>query len=311
MIYLNQRSGAGSCLPHGGFLFSSVGSSSGVTQSSGNLAVLGQVEGCDLLGLLDLLLVALHLTLQLVDQGLHPLVVLLVLVPSESQLLDGSLGLAEVLQDVIVAPGLGVQLALQLPDAGLHLDHGLPASLQGVHLGLVSPGSGVLALGLQQLLVLLQGHGELLLTPQLVSQAGGVNHRPGGLVLGQLRLVGHLVQVAGQLVELGLELPPCSSDGLVDVAQVSQVLVGVGQLLLSSTSLPVSSLQEGAALLQRVLHGGGLPVSAHLGVGSAGLGLGLLVNLALGVPNLQLVLLDGGLGLGIAGNGVLESQAKV
>merc|ERR1711997_1241566 len=64
-------------------------------------------------------LVALDLALQLVDQGLHPLVVLLVLVPSESKLLDGSLGLAEVLQDVIVAPGLGVQLALQLPDASL------------------------------------------------------------------------------------------------------------------------------------------------------------------------------------------------
>ena len=43
------------------YLFSSVGSSSGVTQSSGNLAVLGQVEGGDLLGLLDLLLVGLHL----------------------------------------------------------------------------------------------------------------------------------------------------------------------------------------------------------------------------------------------------------
>ena len=44
------------------------------------LAVLGQVEGGDLLRLLDLLLVRLDLALQLVDQGLHPLVVLAVLV---------------------------------------------------------------------------------------------------------------------------------------------------------------------------------------------------------------------------------------
>ena len=42
--------------------------------------VLGQVEGGDLLRLLDLLLVRLDLALQLVDQGLHPLVVLAVLV---------------------------------------------------------------------------------------------------------------------------------------------------------------------------------------------------------------------------------------
>ena len=44
------------------------------------LAVLGQVEGGDLLRLFDLLLVRLDLALQLVDQGLHPLVVLAVLV---------------------------------------------------------------------------------------------------------------------------------------------------------------------------------------------------------------------------------------
>ena len=57
-------------------LFSSVSGGTRVTQSSGHLAVLGEVEGGDLLGLLDLLLVALHLVLQLVHQLLHPLVVL-------------------------------------------------------------------------------------------------------------------------------------------------------------------------------------------------------------------------------------------
>ena len=45
-------------------------------QVSLDLAELGQVEGGDLLGLLDLLLVALHLVLQLVHQLLHTLVVL-------------------------------------------------------------------------------------------------------------------------------------------------------------------------------------------------------------------------------------------
>ena len=41
-----------------------------------DFAELGKVEGSDLLGFLDLLLVALHLVLQLVHQLLHPLVVL-------------------------------------------------------------------------------------------------------------------------------------------------------------------------------------------------------------------------------------------
>merc|ERR1739846_156771 len=53
-----------------------------------DLAELGQVEGSDLLGLLNLLLVALHLVLQLVNQLLHPLVVLVVLLLRECELLD-------------------------------------------------------------------------------------------------------------------------------------------------------------------------------------------------------------------------------
>merc|ERR1719159_1226315 len=105
IIFGNLLAGgrASSGLPHGGILFGSVSGSGGITQSSGDLAVLGEVEGGDLLGLLDLLLVALNLALQLVNQRLHALVVLLVLVTIEGQLLDGPLSLAEVLQDVGVA----------------------------------------------------------------------------------------------------------------------------------------------------------------------------------------------------------------
>merc|ERR1719323_743002 len=57
-----------------------VGSLLGLLEVSLDLAELGQVEGGDLLSLLDLLLVGLDLVLQLVNQLLHPLVVLLVLV---------------------------------------------------------------------------------------------------------------------------------------------------------------------------------------------------------------------------------------
>ena len=59
-----------------------------------DLAVLGQVEGGDLLSLLNLLLVGLDLALQLVNESLHPLVVLPVLVLLVAQLLDLALRLA-------------------------------------------------------------------------------------------------------------------------------------------------------------------------------------------------------------------------
>ena len=51
------------------------------------LPELGQVEGGDLLGLLDLLLVGLDLGLQLGGQVGHPVLVLLVLTGSEGELL--------------------------------------------------------------------------------------------------------------------------------------------------------------------------------------------------------------------------------
>merc|ERR1712218_10056 len=194
-------------LPHRHGLLVGVGACLSISKSSGNLAVLGQVEGGDLLGLLDLLLVGLHLALQLVDQSLHPLVVLPVLISSEGQLLDCPLGLAQVLGHICVAPVLSVQLRLQLTDPGLHLDHGLPASLEGVDLRLISTGGSVLALGLKQLLVLLQVHGELLFTTELIGKASSVHHGTGSLVLGHLGLVGHLVQVGIELTKLSLQLP--------------------------------------------------------------------------------------------------------
>ena len=52
------------------------------------LPELGQVEGGDLLGLLDLLLVGLDLGLQLGGEVGHPVLVLLVLTGGEGELLD-------------------------------------------------------------------------------------------------------------------------------------------------------------------------------------------------------------------------------
>merc|ERR1719239_1897154 len=133
----------------------------------------------------------------------------------------------------------------------------------------------------------------------------------GGLVLGQPRLVGHLVQVAVKLAELALQLPLGGSDGLVDVGHVSQGLVGVSELLLSSATLTISSLEESTSLLKAVGNGSSPAVGCDLGIGGGRLASGLLVHLHLGIAYLQGVLLDGGLGLGVASNGVLKGQTKV
>merc|ERR1719433_2438360 len=141
--------------------------------------------------------------------------------------------------------------------------------------------------------------------------SSSVYHSTGSLVLGHLGLVGHLVQVGIELTKLSLQLPLCGSDGLVGVGQISQGLVGVSELLLSSATLTIGGLQESASLLEAVGNSSSTAVGGDLGIGGGGLGGGLVVHLDLGIAHLQSVLLDGGLGLGIAGNGVLEGQAKV
>merc|ERR1719445_1841379 len=110
---------------------------------------------------------------------------------------------------------------------------------------------------------------------------------------------------------LTLKLPLGGGDGLVDVGEVSQSLVGVSELLLSSTTLAVGSLKKSTSLLKTVGNSSGPAVGGDLGVGSGRLGGGLLVDLDLSVAHLEGVLLDGGLGLGVASNGVLKGQAKV
>ena len=62
-----------------------------------HLAELGQVEGSDLLGLLNLFLVGLDLALELIDEALHPLMVLSVFILLVSELLDVPLRLPQVL----------------------------------------------------------------------------------------------------------------------------------------------------------------------------------------------------------------------
>ena len=80
MTYRSDGGAAGPSTVLGEGLLVGVRALGGVGNAVLGLPVLGQVEGGDLLGFLNLLLVRLDLALELVDQGLHPLVVLAVLV---------------------------------------------------------------------------------------------------------------------------------------------------------------------------------------------------------------------------------------
>merc|ERR1712131_31396 len=173
-LHGSNGAAAGSGLGQG--LFVEVSSLNADRQVVLDLSVLGKVEGGNLLSLLNLLLVGLDLALELVNQGLHPLLVLLVLVNGVGQLLDVSLGLAEILLGISKTSVLSIQFRLKLTDASLHLGDSLLASLESGLLGFIKASLGILDLGLKELLVSLKHHGDVLLSSELLSESGSINH---------------------------------------------------------------------------------------------------------------------------------------
>merc|ERR1719411_139014 len=161
-----------------------------------DLAELGQVQGGDLLSLLDLLLVGLDLVLQLVNQLLHPLVVLLVLILGEGQLLDTSLSPPLGLLSINKTSLLLIKLSLKILDLHLKPGDNLLASLDGELLGLVQLGLHVLHLVVQHSAAPLGHLGVLLLSPELISQPGGINHRLLGLLLSNSTLSQHFLEIS-------------------------------------------------------------------------------------------------------------------
>merc|ERR1712137_121089 len=109
----------------------------GVFQLMLHLAVLGEIHGGDLLGLLDLALVGLDLGLELLNEILHALHVLAVFLGLEGEFLESSVGLAEVLGGLLVAALFGIELGLEFADAGLELGDDALASLEGGGLSLL------------------------------------------------------------------------------------------------------------------------------------------------------------------------------
>lgn len=238
--------------------------------------------------------------MQLVDQILHALVVLAVLLGLEAQLLDATLGLAQVLLGIGVPPLLTIQLVLELADALLKLLNGLLASLEGVGLSLVQTDLQLLDLLLEGLPQFLLGLGMILLSAELIGQAGGIDHSLLGLLLGVLGFVQEFVQVGVQGLQLGLQLPLGSGDGGVLGGHFVQLLVGIGQLLFGLATATVGLFQQSARLLQFVLEGVGTTLGDTQLFAGIVAGALLLLEGSLDVLQLLLVTLDVLLGLGVS-----------
>merc|ERR1719351_114084 len=283
----------------------------GLLQLLMGLPELGQVEGGDLLRLLDLLLVGLDLGLQLASQVAHGHLVLLVLVVLELELLDLALGLLVTLQVVAGASLHVAQLDLQLPDARLQLGHGGLASLHG---GLVGIGQTVLHVGhggLKGPLVLGLDSNMVLLSTELISKASSIDHGLLGLLLRALGLVEHVVDLGLQSVDGALNPALVGGGTRVDVVHLVDGHASLGQLGFSLPLAPLGGVKEGTGLLHLALEG----VGPALGKGSL-LGhllpeAGGLLEVHLGLPQLALVALDALEGLVVGLVGVVERDLEL
>merc|ERR1719434_680139 len=162
--------------------FGDVGALLGVFQLVLHLAVLGEIHGGDLFGLLHLALVGLDLGLELLNEILHALHVLAVLFSLECEFFESSVGLAEVLAGLSVAALFGIELGLEFADAGLELGNDALASLQGSGLSLVKTSLKVLDGDFELLAESVNVDGVLLFAAELFGQVGGI----GGDLLGLL-----------------------------------------------------------------------------------------------------------------------------
>merc|ERR1719471_784441 len=132
------------------------------------LTELGQVEGSNLLGFFNLLLVGLDLGLELINQSLHALVVLAVLIRGIGQFLDTPLRLAQVLLSIATPAALGINFRFKFADPCLHLVHGLLASLESVGLSFIQTGLHVFDLALVEFAVPFKYLSKLLFGPELI-----------------------------------------------------------------------------------------------------------------------------------------------
>merc|ERR1719430_749105 len=94
----------------GEYLFVKISSLTTSSLVGHNLSVLCQVQGCDFFRLFDLFLVRSNFALELINQSLHPFVILPVFILLIAQFLDVSLRLPEILLCIGASPGLCIQL---------------------------------------------------------------------------------------------------------------------------------------------------------------------------------------------------------
>merc|ERR1719193_2935001 len=275
------------------------------------LPELGQVEGGDLLGLLDLLLVGLDLGLQLGGQVGHPVLVLLVLASGEGELLALALSTLISLGGLSSASLGAGELGLQLVDLVLQLGHGGLATLGGGVLGISKASLELSQLVVQGLLGGSLGRGVVLLGAELVSKTSSVDHRLLGLLLGVLGSAQHGVHLSLDGVDGSLEAALGGHVAAVDDLHVVDGVAAIGDLHLELPLGALRTVHQSLGLLQLAGEGGGLALRDADLLHDLGAGARLVLVQLDRLLQLRLVALDGLQSLGVGLVGVVKADLEL
>merc|ERR1719373_1076928 len=276
-----------------------------------SFAELGQVEGSNLLGFLNLLLVGLDLGLELGGQVGHAVLVLSVLVILELELLD--LALSSLVR-LHVLSSLGLDIAkfnLELTDASLQLGHGGLATTHGSVIGVSKTVLELSKGSLKSSLALGEGGGVVLFRSELISKSGGINHGLLGLLLGVLGLVQKIINLSLHGVEGSLNTSLVRSGSGVDGVHLIDSVASVTKLSLSLSLASLGRVQESSSFLNLSLESIGTSVReagllGHFLTETAG-----LLILAFSLTELTLISFDGLKSLVVGLVGMVQSNLKL
>merc|ERR1719391_691353 len=276
-----------------------------------SLAELGQVQGSNLLGLLNLLLVGLDLLLQLAGKLGHLFLALPVLILGESQLLTLALSTLVGLH-VLRSARLDVaKLTLKLTDPHLKLGHGCLSSLHGSSLGIRQAAFKVSELSLKRLLCGGLTSGMILLGTELIGKASSVDHSLLGLLFGILGSSKHSINLGLNSVDVALKSTLSSHFSAIDSLHFIASISGISNFHVQLALGSLSRVKKGLALLNLSREGSSLAVSNSNSLNN----LSTLASLILigldGFPQLALVTLDGLQTFSISLVGMVKSNLKL
>merc|ERR1719410_1517012 len=177
-------------------------------------------------------------------------------------------------------------------DLALELGHGSLASLES---SVLSIGQSSLKLSksvVERVLSAGEGRDMLLLSAELISQPGGINHGLLGLLLTILGSNKHTINLSLEGVDAGLKLALAGHVTAVDGLHVVDGTTGIRDVILELSNGTIGSIKESLALLNLTREGGRLTLRDANLLNDVGLGAGLVLEQLDGLTELGLVSLD-------------------